>query len=260
MGLISDGIDKVRVYELPAGLWADGGGFAGPGVCLVKWRSAWADKFYHVYVNGLFAGATADCEQRRMVVSVPGSFETAVRIEVFAVEPEDVWVDFGGQDLRADSGRVRISLLRSQNLAFGARFNVYFDGGTGEIDYDRPITERPVDIWACWQDKAGFGLSRFGESDFGRDWSAAVGFGRGVFGSGEFGAGADLIEWVSEPLDAGVYKCAVKVYGRWGGESECAETGEVTVAPAARPAEDLRIVSFDKQTNELVLGVNGAGN
>jgi hypothetical protein len=138
-------------------------------------------------------------------------------------------------------------------LADGARFKVYYNGGAGEIDYERAIGEGPV--WACRQDKAGFGLTRFGEGDFGYEWTGGVGFGKGSFGLGEFGVDADIIEWVSPALEAGVYRFGVKVVDEKGNESEANETGEVTVIPAARPAKKARILSFDMETNELVIGV-----
>ncbi len=256
MGLIATGIGRVTAFVIPLGVWADGRVVGGYRLCLVKWHSIWGDKFYQVYVNGKFAGATVNCEQRQIVVCVPSSFETAMRIEVFAVEPEEAGVDFSeALESYGGSGRVRICLLRSQHLPVGAMFEVYFDNGTGEIDYDNPLTVEPVSVWPCWQDKAGYGLSRFGMSDFGRDWSAGVGFGRGSFGMDEFGVDTDAIEWVSEPLEAGAYRFAVKVRDEGGNESEYVETGEVTVVPAARPAETVSVSSFDKDANQLVLSV-----
>jgi hypothetical protein len=257
MGLINSGIDSVRVFELPIGVWADGAIAAGPRVCLVRWRSAWVDKVHQVYVNGEYAGTTIDCEQRQMVVATPNCFDRAVRVEIFAVEPEEADIDFS-DELAGDSGdrgRVRLSLLRSQRLAAGARFKVYYNGGAGEIDYEQAIGEGLV--WVSRQDKAGFGLSRFGEGDFGYEWAGGLGFGRGGFGLGEFGVDADVIEWVSAALEAGVYRFGVKVVDESGNESAASETGEVTVIPAARPASGLSVLSFDKETNELMLGVSG---
>ncbi len=182
MGLISEGIDRVMVLELPAGIGADGDIFASPKSGLVKWHSSWSDKLHQVYVNGRSGGATVDVEQRELVVQAPSSFETAVRIEVFAVEPSEADVDFSSEldGPFGESGRVKISLLRSQGLPADGRFEVYCDNGTGQVDYGQPIGG--MRIWPCQQDKAGWGLSRFGESDFGYDWSAGTGFGRGSFG------------------------------------------------------------------------------
>ncbi len=259
MGLISTGIEKVRAFELPAGIWADGKFVESPRAALVKW-SAQAnlnDKFYQVYVNGQYAGATIDNRQRQMIVPIPTSLESAVRIEVFAVEPEQADIDFSNELVRspAASGRTRISLLRSQNLPSDATAEIYFDNGTGEIDYNQPLNYSPIRIWPAWQDKAGFGMGGFGVCDFGYESAAAVGFAKGSFAHGQFGLDADTIEWVSPPLQAGVYKFGVKVIDGRGNKSNARETEPITVIPAARPAERLSISSFDKQTNQLVLKI-----
>ena len=79
MALISDGISKVRAFELPCGIRADGSSAASGRTALVRWRSSWAGKLYQVYVNGRFAGAALDFGQRQMLLRVPCSFERAVR-------------------------------------------------------------------------------------------------------------------------------------------------------------------------------------
>jgi hypothetical protein len=187
MALISDGIERVRAFELPSGIWADGEYVATPRVALVKWHSSWSDKFYQIYVNGQYAGATVDSQQRQEIIQIPASLESPVRIEVFAVEANEADTDFSNDIDSSDvhSGRVRISFLRSQNLPIDSAAQIYFDNGSGEIDYDNPLTEAPIRIWPVRQDKAGFGMSRFGFSDFGYDGAAAVGFGKGSFGYGQ---------------------------------------------------------------------------
>jgi len=261
MGLISSGIEKVRAFELPAGIWADGKCVEVPRVALVKWSSKanLSDMFYQIYVNGQYAGVTVDSQQRQMIVPIPTSLESAVRIEVFAVEAEQANIDFSNELVRppATSERVRISLLRSQNLPSDATAEIYFDNGTGEIGYSQPLTDSPIRIWPAWQDKAGFGMGRFGAGDFDYESAAAVGFGKGSFGHGQFGLDADTIEWISPPLMAGVYKFGVKVTDGAGNQSSASETEPITVTPAARPAERVSISSFDKQTNQLVLEIQG---
>jgi hypothetical protein len=260
MGLISSGIETVRAFELPAGIWADGKWVETPRTALVKWsaKANLSDKFFQVYVNSRYAGSTVDYQQRQMIVPIPTSLESAIRIEVFAVDPEEADIDFSNELLRPpiNNGRVRISLLRSQNLPSDATAEIYFDNGTGEIDYNQPLTDSPIRIWPAWQDKAGFGMCGFGVGDFGYEAAAAIGFGKGSFAHGHFGLDADTIEWVSVPLPAGVYKFGVKVIEGRGNESNASETEPITVIRAARPAERLSISSFDKQTNQLVLNVS----
>ena len=258
MGLIKSGIEAVRALEFPGGIRANGGYVEIPRATLVKWRSSLSGKFYQVYANGRFAGATGDSEQRHMIVQIPTSLEAAVRIDVFAVEAEEVDTDFSDEITwqQAGSGRVRIVLLRSQDLPIDAVADIYFDRGTGEIDYSEPLSDQPIRIWPSRQDKAGFGMSRFGAGDFGYDSAAAVGFGKGSFSNGQFGLDADGIEWLSPPLSAGVYRFAVRVADSAGNESVASESGEVAVIPGARPAEHVSISSFDKVTNRLVLSVS----
>jgi hypothetical protein len=255
MGLISEGISNVRVFELPAGVWEDGQAVAGPRVCIVRWKSAWTDKIHQVYVGGRFAGTTVDCEQRQMLVRTPSCFDKAVRVEVFAVEQCEADTDFSKelQQEEGDNGRVRLRLLCSQCLPVGARFEVYYNKGRGEIDYQTAIGGG--EIWECRQDKAGFGLARFGNGDFGYEWAAGVGLGKGEFGRGEFGVDADTIEWVSPALEAGIYKFGIKVVDEQGDESQASETGEITVIPAARPVRKVSVLSLDAETNELIIGI-----
>lgn len=257
MALISEGISKVRAFELPAGIWSDGKDVGVPRTVLVKWQSSWADKFYQVYVNGVYAGTSDDAEQKAMVVQLPTSFFSSVCIEVFAVDAAEADGNFGGEllDSKNKSGRVRISLLREQMLAAGAKIQIYFDSGTGVIDYDKAVNSEPIEVWPSREDKGGFGMSRFGLSDFGRDWSAGVGFGKGSFGYGWFGVDADFVDWISEQFGAGVYKFAAESIDEEGNESAAVESGEVVVLPAARGAEDLSVVSFDESANKLILGV-----
>jgi len=257
MSLLSEGIEKVTALELPAGIWQDGTSVAAPRITLVRWRSSCSDMLHQVYVNGRFAGATADTEQRQLIVQIPSSFESAVRIEVFAVPAEQAHIDFSSEIVQppVDSGRVRISLLRSQNLPAGATANIFYDAGSGEIDYDQPLNDCPIQIWPSWMDKAGFAMAGFGLSDFGWDGAAAVGFGKGIFGGAAFGLDADTLEWISQPLPAGSYKFGVTILDQAGNESAATEVGPVTVTPAAKAAEGLTILSFNTQTNELVLQI-----
>jgi hypothetical protein len=257
MGLISNGIERVRAFELAGGIWADGDSVDVPRLALVRWYSSWSDKLYQVYVNGRFAGTTVDYEQREMAVHVPTSFTTAVRIEVFAVEPADSVRDFSADIylVNGECGRVRIRLLRRQGLPHSGTLRIYSNGGSGAVDYNNVISESPFNIWRQWQDKGGFGLCCFGESDFGYDCSAAIGFGKGAFGSGEFGLDAEVFEWVGGTLERGVYKFGVRVVDEAGNIGSATESEEITVIPAARPAGEVNVISFDKEIDQLVLSV-----
>ena len=257
MGLVSSGIDRARAFALAGGVRADGGAVDEPLGALVKWRSEHEDKLHQVYVNGGLAGVTTDLEQRRMVVPIRSAWMSAVRIEVFAVEASQAHIDFGSQlQSRPQAGRVKLSWLRGMNLPFGGTAQVFSDGGTGEIDYENPVSKEDIVLWPSWQDKVGFGLSEFGSSDFGYDGSAAVGFGRGLFGEGEFGFDADEISWESGELETGKHRFAVRIMDRFAQESDAQETGDITLIRTARPAEGLDVSSYDKEEDKLVLCIS----
>ncbi len=258
MGLIRTDIDTVRAFGLSNGIWRDGEFVRAPWVVLVKWRSGWSNMFHQVYVNRKYSGVTVDYQQREMIVPIPTSLESPVRIEVFAIQPEEGNIDFSHQleAVPACSGRVRIKLLRSQALPVGATAKLYFDKGTVAVDYDTPLTNSAIIIWPSWLDKAGFGMSRFGVVDFGYDSAASVGFGKGSFGNGQFGLDSDTIEWISPQLSAGRYRFAAKIVDAAGNTSNSTETELITVTPPARPAASLSISYLDKETRQPTLNIS----
>jgi len=259
MSFVRDGIENVRVFALADGVWADGRCAGVFGAALVTWYSSHAGMLHQVYLNGLFAGATLDTEQRRLVVRAPGSFQSAVRVMVIAVPPGDAHVDFASdlEQAAVCSGRVRLTLLRSQTLPLGATANIYHDSGTGQIDYTEPVNVVPIPIWPCMQDKAGLGMARFATGDFGYDAAASVGFGKGALGHGQFGLDADPLRWTGPALPLGKYRFGVRIRDASGNVGLASETAQITVAPAAKPAAGLDVATFDRQTNELVLTVTG---
>jgi hypothetical protein len=192
------------------------------------------------------------------VVATPTALESAVHVEVVAVEPYEAHIDFSRELVSTPScsSRVRLTLLRGQILPAAATVNVYFDKGTGDIDYSTPLNEAPIALWPYWQDKAGFGVARFGTGDFGYDAGAAVGFGKGVFGRGQFGFDADAIRWISPVLPLGRYRFGVKVADHQGNEGPATETTTMMIVPPARPAAGLDIVTYNKQANELTLHID----
>jgi hypothetical protein len=258
VSFLRDGIHSVRVLVLPDGIAPGGAPAAVSRTALVSWCSSNEGMFHQVYVNGWFGGATLDARQRQLVIHAPSSFQSAVRVEVIAVEPKDAHADLACQLDRPASGcgRVRLILLRSQALPAEARADFYFDNGTGEIDYKQPLNACPIPIWPCLQDKAGFGTTKFGRGDFGYDSAASVGFGKGSFGNGQFGLDADILEWISPVLPLGRYRFGVKVGDRQGNESSASETQAMYVIPAARPAAKLTVTAFDPQTSQLTLSVS----
>ena len=258
MSFVRAGIENVRALVLPDGVAAEGRCAGISHAALVTWHSSLTGMCHQVYLNGRFAGATLDAEQRQLAVHAPSSFQTAVRVEVIAIAPRDAHLDFSRElnEPTPSSGRVRLTILRSQTLPPEATANIYFDHGTGPIDYTEPLNLVPIPVWSCWQDKAGFGMAQFGRGDFGYDATAAVGFGKGSFGHGQFGLDADAIEWISPALPLGRYRFGVRVTDAWGDEGPPHETDAIPVVPAAQPAASLEVAAFNAQTNQLTLRIS----
>jgi len=257
MSILREGIHNVRAFILPDGIAGDGGYAAISRAALVTWQSCHAGMLHQVYVNGQFTGATHHARQRRLVALLSTSAEAASRIEVVAVEPREAHVDWGASLDQAPigTGRVRLMLLRSQTLPIDATFDIYWDHGAGQIDYTQPVNPLPVPVWACRQDKAGFGMTRFASGDFGCESAAAVGLGRGLFGCGPFGLDDDAVEWLSPALAPGKYRFAALVTDAHGNHSVTGETEAISVVPPPTPAAGLDIASFEPATNTLVLSI-----
>lgn len=231
MSIQRTGIENVRATVLADAVRSAGDGVAFSRAVLVSWQSSLEGPLYQVYVNGRLAGATNDPSERRLVIQTPSLSPAMMRIEVIAVDPHEAHRDFSEQiDVSAvDVGRIRLTILRSQSLPAGATINICHDNGSGTIDYDTPVNRRPIPLWPCWQDKAGFGMAQFGAGDFGYDAAAAVGFGKGLFGLGQFGLDADALAWISPTLSTGTYRLGVVVYDDEGNAAQPAETAPITL-------------------------------
>ncbi len=258
MGLISSGINRVRAYGLAAGVGSDGMTANEPASVLIKWNSEHEDKLFQVYVDGEFSGVTTDRMARSIVVSIRPTKSVSSKIEVFAVTAAESLVDFGDSLGKSGStSRVRVRFPRSISLPFCGRADVFSDNMTGQIDYQTAMNSEPIVLWPAWQDKCGFGLSGFGRSDFGFDGSGTVGFGRGSFGYGEFGFDADEIVWESHELQSGAYKFAVKITDIFGNSDEgIFESESVVLVNTAVSVNELKVSSYDKTQNQLVLMIN----
>jgi len=249
MTVISEGISRVRAFALPAGMSRDGQANQLAGAAIIKWHSTYSDMLHQVYVNGKFAGVTVEPAQRQIVVPIPLSQKTAVRIEVFAVEPRFADTDFSDVvDVRqTQAGRVKIGFPRTDNLPLDGNVDYYLN--------NEKLNKRRIKIHPKSADKGGFGLSCFGLSDFGYDGSAAIGFGKGDFGCGWFGFDSDMLSWQSRQLQTGKYKFGIKITDDCGNETQEIETEQLTVITPAEPAKSLEIKSFDEQSGKLILRI-----
>jgi len=251
MTLLSEGISNVRVFSIPAGIGADG---CVSAAAIVKWDSQYDGKFYQVYVNGKFAGATVVAGQRKFAVEIPLSEMTAARVEVFAVDGDYAQEDFS-DEIPVQQGRAELEFARVQSIPAGARVGYYFDNGSGVVDYDIRLNCDEVNIWPDDFDKGGFGLSCFGESDFGRDSSSGPGFGKGSFGQDEFGIDLGIMKWQSGQLVAGEYIFGVKLFDSLGNEAGGTETEPLKIIGPVMPARRLTVLSFDQASGEIIFSI-----
>jgi hypothetical protein len=240
--ILSEGINKVRAFAIPGGVCQNGKSNDLQGFVLVKWDSPYKDKRHQVYVNGKFSGVTTENSQRVIVAPLPVSTETAVLIEVFAVESQNANTDFSEAFTNKQTqGRVKIEFSKTMD---------------GNVDFyigDEKQNKESVKIQSG---KNGFGWGGFGNHDFGFDYSSLPGFGKGNFGQGRFGLDAELLEWQSKQLESGIYKFKIKMTDEKGNEPEDAiETEVKTIIKPAKPAEKIIVDFFDKQNNKLFLKI-----
>ncbi|HBG27488.1 MAG: hypothetical protein A2Y10_02845 [Planctomycetes bacterium GWF2_41_51] len=240
-------VSKVRVYALPAGVSGSGKANQLAGSAIVKWNSTYTNMLHQVYVNGRFAGVTVGCTQRMIIVPLPLSQKTAVKIEVFAVDYLNTNTDYS-EVIRSEqiqAARIKIEFPMTDELPVDGNLDIYFE--------DKKLNKATIKIQNEYSEKGGFGLSSFGKSDFGYDGSAAVGFGRGNFGLGGFGFDAELLCWQSEQLKTGTYKFDIRISDSMGNHTDLIETETLTVISPATPAERLTVESFDKNNGKLIL-------
>ena len=254
MSFTTEQIESVRAESFPMGRLRGGKVLATPGLVLVRWRSGLSDRLFQVYVNGCFAGVTSEVDERVMLVHVePGGLAA---IEVVAVGAGDRWVDHcleltGFSD--RDSSHVELRVPRRGGLPLKSVMRVYWDFGSGVIDFSEALGERVV--WLEEAEKWGWGLDGFGVGDFGYSGTGAVGLGKGSFGEGEFGFDADVLRYRSGGLDPGKYRFDVRLVDGVG-NMDAGGSGEVEVfVDPILVSGELEIESYDEISNGLVLKI-----
>ncbi|MCD4830722.1 MAG: hypothetical protein K8R02_02810 [Anaerohalosphaeraceae bacterium] len=243
MILLNDGISKVKAQPC-----------YGSAV-MVSWQSTYAGKRHQVYVNGKFVGVTEEASQRQLLVNVPFSEQSASTIEVFAIEAGDAEQSL--KPAAEKQARAELIFTKEQFLPVGAKTDFFYDNQSGNVDYQNRLNENDIRIWQGSQEKGGFGLSKFGESDFGRDSSAAAGFGKALFGEGGFGFEGLTVRWQSKQLSAGRYKFGIKLRDEFGNEStQTVETQSLTIIPPVMPGEKLEVAQFDKDSGQIIFAID----
>lgn len=258
MSLIIIGISSVKAFKLAAGIASDGSNIAEPGSVLVSWKSVNENCLHQVYINGELVGTTSNPEERKILLPYKSNYKGVITIQVFAVSMSEALIDFSSQlEEVTRYGRIQLNLTRHPSLPYGGGYDVYSNSGDGEINLTGPVNSKSIPLWASCHDKTGFGMSSFGNSDFGYDGSAALGFGMGSLGDGDFGFDSDVLIWQSQELTSGKYSYAIKVSDGSGiCSDEVVVCEDVVVIAGATCADELRGESYDRQTNTLVLSTS----
>lgn len=165
---------------------------------------------------------------------------------LLAVDPANADTDYFADAYTVsatNANRIRIRTPRIQGYELTDRWRVY-RGDAGDASADMLVYE------GSYYDnrQPGFGF-RYGE---------AFGYGPGTDGFGAafgyaWGFGCGWLEWTSEPLPPGAYPVQITVVDAAGNEST-ASADTVTLTTYPRPATDLSITSYDKDTDTLILG------
>lgn len=254
MAFSTEQIEAVRAESFPMGRLRSGKVVATSGLVLVRWRSGLSDRLFQVYVNGCLAGVTSEPDQRMLLIHIEP--RNLAAIEVGAVDAEERWSDHSPELTgfsNQDSSRVELRVPRRGELPLNSVVKVYWDFGSGTIDYSEELGERVV--WLEEAEKWGWGLDGFGKGDFGYSGTGAVGWGKGSFGDGEFGFDGDVLTYRSQAIDPGKYKFDLRLMDGLGNlDAGGSGVVEVFVDPI-QPSGELEIESYDDSSNSLMLKI-----
>jgi len=130
------------------------------------------------------------------------------------------------------------------------------NGGSGDIDWNNPLTEEIFDLFPRGCGIYGFGHAPWGHFRFGHGYSTSTqGFGHLPWGNFPFGYGTALITATCQVEGCGTYKFGFACYDKLGNVHEGTPeevTQAIHVAPAA-PITGLKKNSYNKTTDVLIL-------
>ena len=135
---------------------------------------------------------------------------------------------------------------------------LHSNSGSGDIDWDNPVTNQRYPLYPNGAGFLGFGYAPFGKFAFGSGHSSgAVGFGLLPFGKGPFGHASCVIEANQLITECGDYKYGFACYDKAGNVHE-GTPEEVTVEVHTAPPKPAGLIknSYNKDTDVLVLDVS----
>lgn len=132
---------------------------------------------------------------------------------------------------------------------------LYGNGGSGDIDYDAPLTPEKYQLFPDNGGIFGWGQAPWGQFPWGYGWSARVpGWGQLPWGQFPWGYGTALITVKYDVSVCGEYKFALKVFDKLGNPSSgTPEELEASVHIAPPAPTGLNKNSYDKDTDILIL-------
>ena len=151
--------------------------------------------------------------------------------------------------------RITIQFVVPTGYMPGDRARLHGNAGSGQIDWENPLTGRYLDLFPNAAGLFGFGRAAFGMHRFGEGFASGVpGFGRLPFGRHPFGHGTAVIEAHDTATACGMYKYGLACYDD-AGNVHVGSPEEVTVEVhmAPPPPTGLTKNSYNKQTNVLIL-------
>jgi len=153
------------------------------------------------------------------------------------------------------SAIITISFYVPPDALPGDYAKLHGNNGSGDIDWDVPLADSPIDLFPNGAGIYGFGYSSFGNTPFGKPAPVDVlGWGNVPFGKGRWGYGAAKITVTVTVHACGDYKFGFSHYDK-AGNKHAGSPEEITVPiHVAPPAPTgLRRNSYDKDTDILVL-------
>jgi len=129
------------------------------------------------------------------------------------------------------------------------------NGGSGDVDWDNPLSQAEYALFPNGAGLYGFGRAPFGHHRFGRGHSMrCAGFGHVPFGKGPFGHGTGIVDAVSEVSECGTYKYGLACYDSLGNAHEgVPEETELEVHIAPDAPTGLVKNSYDQEADVLIL-------
>jgi len=241
MSYTTSGISDVRVQEYDGGI-------------RIAARSTHTNKVIQCYASGELV-AWQDSPAEDVEFDLAG-LSSAHLLLLLAVDVEDAatnyWDDAFGTPSSCGN---RIKFRVPQTIApYRPQDRIRFYRGDAG-DADATILVHEQDFYPGGRRCGGFGF-HFGYGGFGWDGYDCKGFGYN-FGLGEFGFDCEMIEVETVPLPPGEYRWKATVLDAAGNESTAA-SGTVTLDTYARPASDLAVQSYDKETDALTLSFTGS--